>query len=101
MILAALLESGGGLVHAIYELVPHAWGDRNGGCFPLGARLAVAALFLVRATKVAKRVGLVALITRGYRLMAVELLCVYVLPLLALGVARLRRPSRPSPLKTG
>ena len=39
----------------------------------------------------AQRFGLVALIAKGYRALAVIFLLVYVLPLLTLGLSRLRR----------
>jgi uncharacterized membrane protein YkvI len=90
MIFAALLESGSGLVHAVNERLAHAWRRRRGARFPWGARIAVAVLLLFGATEIAARVGLIALIARGYRLIAAVLLVVYVLPLLTLGVMRLR-----------
>ncbi|HTZ69957.1 MAG TPA: hypothetical protein VMB71_04830 [Acetobacteraceae bacterium] len=95
MIFAALLESGCGLVHAVNERLAHAWA-RRGAAFPIGARLGVAGLLLFGATEIAGCFGLVALIARGYRVIAVVLLAVYVLPLLTIGLARLRRlPENP------
>ncbi len=91
MIFAALLESGTGAVHAIMERVAHA-GRRE----LTRARRGLAALALLALCMViAERVGLVALIAGGYRLLAWVILAVYVLPLATLGVWRLLH--RPAP----
>ena len=87
MIFAALLESGTGAVHAIVERVAHASG-RDLGPLP---RAALAAVVVTACIFVADRFGLVALIARGYRALAVVFLIVYVLPLLTIGLARLLR----------
>jgi uncharacterized membrane protein YkvI len=92
MIFSALLESGSGVVHAVNERAAHSWTQLRGTAFPLQGRLAIAVLLLLGATQIAGRFGLVVLIARGYRIIALVLLCIYVLPLLTLGVARLRRP---------
>src|SRR5262249_55928246 len=90
MIFAALLESGTGSVHAINERIGNAWRERRG--VPLGrrARLSIALALLVACMFIAQRFGLVALIAKGYRALAVVFLIVYVLPLLTVGLARLR-----------
>ena len=90
MIFAALLESGTGIVHAVNERFAHAWTARQGRALPSGARLGFAAVLLFFAAFIADRFGLVALIARGYRLIAAALLCVYVLPLFTVGIVRLR-----------
>ena len=87
MIFAALLESGTGAVHAIVERVAHA-SRRDLGPLP---RAALAAVVVTACIFVAERFGLVALIARGYRALAVVFLLVYVLPLLTIGLARLLR----------
>jgi uncharacterized membrane protein YkvI len=91
MIFAALLESGSGVVHAVNERAAHSWTKLRGKTFPPLGRLAIAVLLLFGATQIAGRFGLVVLIARGYRVIAAVLLCIYVLPLLTLGIARLRR----------
>jgi uncharacterized membrane protein YkvI len=55
------------------------------------ARLCIALALLLFATEIATRFGLVLLIARGYRVLAAVILCVYVLPLMTLGVWRLWR----------
>ena len=89
MIFAALLESGTGGVHAINERIASVWSQRRGHDFPRAGRLAVAAVLLIGSIFIADRFGLVALIAKGYRLLAWMFLAVYVLPLLTFGVWRL------------
>jgi uncharacterized membrane protein YkvI len=91
MIFAALLESGTGGIHAVNERLAHAWTQRSGKAFTRRARLAFSVGLLVLAMLLADRFGLVTLIARGYRLLAYALIAVYVVPLLTLGVWRLRR----------
>lgn len=97
MIFAALLESGTGAVHAINERVAGVLRRRNGAELGAGARAAVAGTLLLVCMFVADRVGLIALIASGYRLLAYLFLAVFVLPLLTIGLARLvRRHSAPA-----
>lgn len=97
MILAAMLESGVGGVHAINErlsnMVP-ARAKHKGGLSRI-QRLASTSLILLFAVVVADRVGLVALIADGYRWLAYIFLLVYVAPLLSVGAAHLWRTRRP------
>lgn len=98
MIFSALLESGTGAVHAINERVAKAWRVRHGRELSASARFALALLLLVGCMLLADRFGLVALIAKGYRALAVIFLLVYVLPLLTFGVAQLwRRRLHPIP----
>lgn len=87
MILAALLESGIGGVHAINERIAHRLSRPLG---PLG-RAGAALALLLPCMLLADRIGLVALIASGYRLLAWVLILLYVLPLLA--VLATRRPA--------
>jgi uncharacterized membrane protein YkvI len=93
MIFAALLESGTGGVHAVNERLARAWKARTGRDFQLRTRLACAAVLLVLAMLLADRFGLVALIARGYRMIAYAIIAVYVVPLLTYGLWRLRSSS--------
>lgn len=94
MIFAALLESGTGAVHAINERIDKAWQNARGISLSRGARLGIALVLLVCCMLLADRFGLVALIAKGYRALAVIFLVVYVLPLLTLGVWRLCRTEK-------
>ena len=91
MIFAALLESGTGSVHAINERISGVWEARHGHGLSHRARAAIATMLLIGCIFVADRVGLVALIGSGYRILAYTLLALYVLPLLTVGIYRLSR----------
>jgi uncharacterized membrane protein YkvI len=96
MIFSALLESGTAAVHATNERVAAAWRTHRAGELPTAWRFAIAAALLVGSIFIADRFGLVALIARGYRALAWLFLVVYIVPLLTVGVWRLRRhTSRP------
>jgi uncharacterized membrane protein YkvI len=95
MIFSALLETGTGAVHALNERVSVAWRARSGRTLSSTGRLAIATALLVGSIFVAERFGLITLIARGYRALAWVLFIVYVLPLLTIGVWRLRRGTQP------
>jgi uncharacterized membrane protein YkvI len=92
MIFAALLESGTGAVHAVNQRIAGALRAR-GGELSRGSRFAISALLLVIAIFVANRFGLIALIARGYRLLAYLIILVFVVPVLTLGLRRILRPA--------
>lgn len=85
MILAALLESGTGAIHAVNQRIAGVLGA-HGRPLPVVARLLLSTGILVVSIFVADRFGLVALIARGYRSLAYLFIAVYVLPLLAFAV---------------
>ena len=91
MIFAALLESGTGAVHAINERVAGAWRARRNAELSVAMRAAIALALLVLCMLLAERVGLVALIASGYRVLAVVIIAIYVVPLLVLGLWKLRK----------
>ncbi len=91
MILAALLESGTGAVHAINERISTAWSAKRQTPLSPRARALLALALLAGCMVIAERVGMVALIAKGYRLLALLLIGLYVLPLLTVGVYRLFR----------
>jgi uncharacterized membrane protein YkvI len=91
MIFAALLESGTGAVHAINERINNALHSRNRAPLSRSVRLGLALAILAGCMLLAQRFGLVTLIAKGYRALAGIFLLVYVLPLLTVGLARLRR----------
>lgn len=91
MIFAALLESGTGGVHAINERIAHAYHSRRQKRLTNIARLVISLVILTASIFMADRFGLVALIAKGYRLLAWVFLAVYVVPLMTYGVWKLRR----------
>ena len=84
MVLAALLESGTGGLHAVNERIAQAWGK------PLSAaaRFLIAAIILAGSVFFAARFGLVSLVASGYRWISYAILAIYVAPLMTLGLAR-------------
>ncbi|ATQ43366.1 YkvI family membrane protein [Caulobacter mirabilis] len=101
MIFLALLESGTGIVHAINERAAATYAERAGRPLGARARLLIAGGILIVAVFVADRVGLVELIAKGYRALAIVFLTIYVAPLLTYGIWRLKRgaPTRPAGAK--
>jgi uncharacterized membrane protein YkvI len=95
MILAALLESGTGLVHAINERVSGILKARGRG-LSTAMRLWISAVLLIGSIFVAARFGLVTLIARGYRALAYAFMATYLVPLLSFGLwTVLRRSGSP------
>jgi uncharacterized membrane protein YkvI len=94
MILAALLESATGAVHAINQRVDRV-SRTHGRPLTTLARLLLSAVILILSVFIATRFGLVTLIARGYRALAFVFIAVYVVPLLVRGAWWLFR--RPSP----
>ncbi len=86
MMFVALLESGTGIIHAINERIAAGRHTARGRPLPESARFMLATLLLVISIFIADRVGLVALIAKGYRALAYTALLVYVLPLMTYGV---------------
>ncbi len=91
MIFCALLESGTGAVHAINERLDAVSEARRGRHLATAERGGIAAILLIGCMFVADRFGLVALIANGYRVLALTILIVFVLPLVTIGVWRLMR----------
>jgi uncharacterized membrane protein YkvI len=91
MIFLALLESGTGCVHAVNERIAEAYGSRRGRQLPAAARFGLTAALLFISIVLATRFGLVTLIARGYRGLAYVFLAVFVLPVMTIGIWRLRQ----------
>jgi uncharacterized membrane protein YkvI len=94
MIFSALLESGTSSVHAINERIDRAWEARTGKALSHRQRLSIALAVLVLCMFLASRFGLVALIATGYRALAYVLLATFILPLVTVGVWKLRYSQR-------
>lgn len=90
MIFAALLESGTGGVHAINERISEAYKARSNRELGRAMRFLTTAVLLTGSVFVAGSFGLVALIADGYRWLAYLFLLIYVVPLLTIGLWRLR-----------
>jgi uncharacterized membrane protein YkvI len=94
MIFSALLESGTSSVHAINERINSATTKRFGVGLTNAQRLVIAICVLVICMFLASRFGLVALIATGYRALAWILLATFILPLVTVGVWKLRHMNR-------
>lgn len=96
MIFAALLESGTGCVHAINERIAATLSQTMGRSLSARGRFVIAIVILVGAVFVASRFGLVTLIAKGYRGLAYTMLALYIIPLLTVGIWKLKNlPSLP------
>ncbi len=91
VLFGTLVETGTGMIHAINERIDSVYRQRERH-MPLGIRPAVAIGLLVLGTLLA-RVGIIDLIARGYGTLTWFFLLVYVIPILTLGVWRLRNAS--------
>ena len=96
MIFLALLQSGVSGVHAINERIAGYMAERSQRVFSPAARLACTAAMLVAAIFAAHQFGLVELIAKGYRVLALMILVTFVLPLLTIGVWQLAKRHRSS-----
>jgi len=94
MIFSALLESGTSSVHAINERIDRAWQSRTSKPLTHQQRLGIAIVVLTACMFIAGRFGLVALIATGYRALSYILLATFILPLVTIGVWKLRRTPR-------
>jgi uncharacterized membrane protein YkvI len=83
------------LIHALNERVAQGF-VAAGRPFPGWARAAIAAATLISSVFVADRIGLVALVDRGYGILAWIFIAVFMIPILTFGVWRILRPT-PAP----
>jgi uncharacterized membrane protein YkvI len=95
MVFFALLESSVGFVHAFNARLAALY-RRHGRATPIAVRILVPTAIVTGAMFVAAAVGLVELIAKGYRLMAVALIAIFILPLCTIGMAKLVRTCRPT-----
>ncbi|MFQ5537254.1 MAG: hypothetical protein ACE5GJ_07350 [Gemmatimonadota bacterium] len=89
VLFGTLIETGTGLIHAVNERIAGLRRDHHAP-FPRWVRPAVATAFLVLGALVS-RFGLIGLIARGYGTLTFLFIAIYVLPVLTLGVLRIRR----------
>lgn len=99
VLFGTLVETGTGLIHAFNERISGLWSDRARE-LPRWVRPSVAIVLLSLAAFIS-RFGLIDLIARGYGTLTFALIAVYVLPVLTLGVWRIRTagsaPGSPPP----
>ena len=83
-----LIETGTGLIHAVNERIDGALREER-KTMPAWVRPAVGVGFLVLGT-VSSQIGLVGLIAKGYGTLTLAFIAIYVIPVLTLGVWRIR-----------
>lgn len=88
VLFGTLIETGTGLIHAVNERIAHLHEERGAEMAPW-LRPAVAVGFLLVGTALS-RFGLIDLIARGYGTLTWVFLAVFVVPVLTLGVWRIR-----------
>ena len=99
VLFGTLIETGTGLIHGMNERISHVFRER-GRPMPGLARPIVAVVLLGAGTLLAG-VGLVELIARGYGTLTWVFLFVYVVPVLTLGLWKIRRFSLEAGLEPG
>jgi uncharacterized membrane protein YkvI len=91
MIFCALLETGIGIVNGLNERVEVAYEAKRGVPASPRLRLGLSAILVIGSGTIASWFGLVALIASGYSAFGYIMLAIYVLPLLTVGIYRLRQ----------
>ncbi len=92
VLFGTLIETGSGLIHAFNERVAGVFTAR-GGSMPAWARPLIAIALLI-AGWLLSRLGLIDLIARGYGAMTWVFMAIFVLPLLTVGIVRIRAGRR-------
>lgn len=98
VLFGTLIETGAGLIHAFNERVDGVYRGR-GRAMPAGLRLLTGAGLLL-AGYLLSRVGLVGLVGTGYNAMSVVFMAIVVLPLLTVGIYKLRGLGRAAPQRS-
>jgi len=88
VLFGTLIETGAGLIHAVNERIAHVWAER-GERLPEAVRPSVAIGLLIAGT-VLSGFGLIDLIARGYGTLTWAFLFVFVIPVLTVGVWKIR-----------
>jgi uncharacterized membrane protein YkvI len=93
MMAVTLLGTCCALIHALNERVSESFAA-NGRAFPSWARTAIAGLTMIISVFAAARFGLVALVARGYGIMAWAFIAVFMIPVLVWAIWRVVRPAK-------
>ena len=88
VLFGTLIETGAGLIHAFNERISGLWADRHDR-LPAWVRPVVAIGLLGAGTAISS-FGLTDLISRGYGTITLGFIAVYVIPVLTLGIWRIR-----------
>jgi uncharacterized membrane protein YkvI len=88
MVFFALLECSVGFVQAFNARIDMFY-TRRGRTTPAAVRITVPAVITFGSVFIASSIGLVELIAKGYRVMAIGVVLIFLLPLFTIGVAKL------------
>lgn len=88
-----LIGTCSALIHAVNERVAQTFVDVGKGQFPRWARTVIAAALMILSVFVAAKVGLVALVDKGYTLLAWIYIFMFLIPVLTYGIWRIFRAS--------
>lgn len=94
VLFGTLIETGTGMIHGLNERIAGVFSERK-ATMPSYLRPAVALALLIAGTILA-RFGLIGLIARGYGTITWFFLAVFVVPILTLGIWKIRRRARES-----
>lgn len=95
VLFGTLVETGTGLIHAVNERISGLMEDQQ-RTMPVWLRPAMAVTLLLIATAVS-RFGLIGLIAKGYGTLTLAFIAVYVVPMITLGVWKIRRHAPTGP----
>lgn len=90
VVFGTFIETGTGMIHAINERVDHVFLERS-TLMPRWLRPAIAMGILFFSVVLADRFGIINLIAKGYVALAWIFLCIFLLPLLTVGVWQITR----------
>ncbi len=88
VLFGTFVETGVGLIHAVNERVAASFAD-SGRSFPQWARFALAVVMLCIAIFLARAVGIISLIAKGYGLLSYGFIALVIAPLLTIGVMKI------------
>lgn len=88
VLFGTFIETGLGIIHAVNERLAAAFADR-GRAYPGWARFALAAALLCIATFLARSIGIIDLIAKGYGVLSYGFIAIVVAPLLTFGIYKI------------
>ncbi|WP_428410446.1 YkvI family membrane protein [Hyphococcus sp.] len=88
VLFGTFVETGVGLIHAVNERIAASFAD-SGGAFPQWARFALAVVMLCIAIFLARAVGIISLIAKGYGLLSYGFIALVIAPLLTIGLVKI------------
>ena len=99
VLFGTLIETGTGMIHGVNERIAGAFKERNES-MPPNLRVSVALGLLIMGTLLSQ-FGIISLIAKGYGTLTWAFLIVFVLPILTMGIWKLKRSNlRPTPAAT-